>query len=380
MSSTWARRGAWLFFVGWIAVAVGCMKSPPPQFGLGLEGPPDVRQFPFEQRQEMVDILWAAFGDPDDPFMFQETGFDQQRLNLAAGPAWSDQEGVNHGLFRRHCVHCHGINGDGAGPTAAFLKPYPRDFRRGVFKYTSTGAGFKPTTDDLRRTIREGIPGTAMPSFNMLPEVEIAALAEYVKYLSIRGQVEETLVLDVEDGEPLPADRSELVSRVMMVVNTWNDAEKNVYVPDVAARGDLDTSELLAASIERGRELYKDAKKAQCINCHGPTGLGDGTQDGGEFYDDWNKDKQPDQIALWSLPKQQLQPRNLRLGVYRGGRRPVDIYRRIAVGIKGTPMPELGRALQPNEIWDLVNYVQALPYEEISEESDKEKYVVEARR
>jgi mono/diheme cytochrome c family protein len=59
----------------------------------------------------------------------------------------------------------------------------------------------------------------------------------------------------------------------------------------------------------------------------------------------------------------QLKPRNLTLGQYRGGRRPVDLFRRVYAGIKGTPMPAFGgTALKDNEIWDLVNYVMSLPY------------------
>ena len=63
----------------------------------------------------------------------------------------------------------------------------------------------------------------------------------------------------------------------------------------------------------------------------------------------------------WGNP---LQPRNLTLGQYRGGRRPVDVFRRIYAGIKGTPMPGFGRtALKDEEIWDVVNYVMSLQYE-----------------
>ncbi len=72
-----------------------------------------------------------------------------------------------------------------------------------------------------------------------------------------------------------------------------------------------------------------------------------------------------------------MQPRNLRLGIYRGGRRPVDLFRRIAMGIFPSAMPahaaftadgKMGTSdatkLQPHEIWALVDYVLALPYQE----------------
>ena len=53
---------------------------------------------------------------------------------MAAGPVKSGRHGEPAGLYLEHCVQCHGISGDGRGPTAAFLNPYPRDFRLGKFQ------------------------------------------------------------------------------------------------------------------------------------------------------------------------------------------------------------------------------------------------------
>ena len=86
-------------------------------------------------------------------------------------------------------------------PVGRCLEPYPRDFRNGVFKYTSTAGGAKPVREDLLRTLRQGIPGTAMPSFRKLPDRRFDALVEYVKYLSIRGQTELYLLQAVVDED-----------------------------------------------------------------------------------------------------------------------------------------------------------------------------------
>ncbi len=56
-------------------------------------------------------------------------------------------------------------------------------------------------------------------------------------------------------------------------------------------------------------------------------------------------------------------PANLNRGVYKGGRRPIDIYWRISKGINGAKMPAHNTALDPAKIWDLVNFVLALPTE-----------------
>ncbi len=64
----------------------------------------------------------------------------------------------------------------------------------------------------------------------------------------------------------------------------------------------------------------------------------------------------------WGNP---LPARDLTTGIYRGGRRPVDLFRRIYAGIKGTPMPVFGgKGLTDEQIWDIVNYVLTMPQEE----------------
>ena len=67
----------------------------------------------------------------------------------------------------------------------------------------------------------------------------------------------------------------------------------------------------------------------------------------------------------------EIVPRDLTRGIYRFGRRPIDIYRRIYSGINGTPMPEhIGmqiedqdgesRPLNEDDVWALVHFVQSM--------------------
>jgi hypothetical protein len=60
----------------------------------------------------------------------------------------------------------------------------------------------------------------------------------------------------------------------------------------------------------------------------------------------------------------------LREGIYRGGKTPEDIYRRLRHGIPNAPMPAIttvASAEEPgvteNDLWHLVNYVLAMPAE-----------------
>lgn len=315
-------------------------------------------------RQIVADAMLAMFGTPDEPYVFPETGLDLAQLRFAAGPVVADESGTKSGLYRQHCVHCHGITGDGAGPTAVFLNPYPRDFRKGVFKWKATQRAAKPRREDLHRVLRDGVAGTAMPSFALLRQDELDALVEYVIYLSMRGETEDllrqTVLMNEEDP---PASRQDLVDNYLgPVAQFWSDAGNQVLAP-----GEKPPVSDPVAWAAKGAEIFRGSK-AQCMKCHGPTALGDGSEE--KLFDDWNKEK-PDHgdLGWWLLPKQQIQPRNLRLNVYRGGRSPADIYRRIAAGINGTPMPAAGApgVLSSEEIWALVDYVRGLPYDVMSD-------------
>jgi len=365
-------------------------------------------------QQEIQNVLGGMFGSPDAPYVLPETGLDQARLQVAAGPAWSDQAGTNHGLYRRHCVHCHGINGDGRGPTARFLNPYPRDYRPGIYKFKSTYNASKPTDEDLHRVLINGVPGTGMPSFSLLPGSEVESLVEYVKYLSIRGQMETALIryvyddLDEEEaldekgnpildpnGEPVmlrvpldpenePDQREAILEILGEIVDGWNAANEGIIVPaEDQIPSDSRTPEEIAASVVRGRELFYGVK-ANCVKCHGPTGLGDGQQDDQDYWNKVNKvflesltqktspavEAVKQEVAATLYPVRNAIPRDLRLGIYRGGRRRIDIFWKIYAGIAGTPMPGLGPAsagatgtLTEAEMWDIVEYVLSLPYE-----------------
>ncbi|HEX3872424.1 MAG TPA: c-type cytochrome [Pirellulales bacterium] len=352
----------------------GCGKTSVPEFHLNMQGR-DPKEFTptkenaarIKGRQDIATALYAMFGTPDDPYVFVESGLDLTKIEMAAGPFGGNEDGTQRGLFRQHCVHCHGINGDGAGPTALFLTPYPRDYRRGLYKFKATERASRPTHADLKRTLFEGIAGTAMPSFMLLPDDELEALVEYVKYLSIRGEVETSMSITVYvDEEELDMSRTALVdTHLKPIAELWTSADQSIIgVPDRPQVAEADRARWLAG----GAELFKGAK-AQCMKCHGPTALGDGSEEA--LFDDWNKDKKADLASTYLLPKQQIHPRNLRMGIYRFGRSPADTYRRIHAGVNGTPMPGAGPGpgspgtLKPDEIWQIVDYIRSLPYDAI---------------
>ncbi len=349
----------------------GCYWGGPTEFALNTEGR-NPEEITIAQREALVETLAGLFGTPDEPRVPEGAPLDLQLLEPAAGPIRSDEQGRQFGLYRQHCVTCHGVAGSGAGPSARALNPYPRDFRPGWFKFTSTAGGMKPVRQDIERTLLRGAPGTAMPSFSFLSEEEIASLVEYVRYLAMRGEFELFLMrLVIDEEEYLPLDRTYVQEDGLEpVFFLWEMAEDAVVEPP--PRPPFDKPEQRAASIARGRELYA-MKEAQCVKCHGPEGLGDGED--AELYDDWNKpkvgvtpEKTRDLAELFTLPLQEIRPRNFHEGVFRGGSRPKDLYWRIHVGLQGTPMPAAGPGpgsqgvLEPEEIWHVVHYILSLAY------------------
>lgn len=250
-------------------------------------------------------------------------------------------------LYRQQCLHCHGVEGGGDGPTARFLNPKPRDYRAGVFKFTSLKDKSVPRRSDLYRILDEGVTGTAMPSFRRFSRAELHGLVDYVRLLSMRGMVERDLVNTYLNDENLPAEA--VLESYDTVWQKWNNAtEKHTAVEGGVP---APTSE----SIERGRTLFMDAATGNCLSCHGAEGRGDGAS---AFS------KHPDTGAVVPAYKddwgQEIIPRNLRQGVFRGGRRPIDIYYRVKNGINGTPMPAAVSTMSDEDVWALVHYVGAL--------------------
>ena len=79
-------------------------------------------------------------------------------------------------LFARNCAVCHGEDATGRGPRATVLISRPTDF-------TSASWQREQTPEGLFDVIREGRPGTDMPSWKALDETEIRDLVAYLRSL-----------------------------------------------------------------------------------------------------------------------------------------------------------------------------------------------------
>lgn len=79
-------------------------------------------------------------------------------------------------IYEKQCLHCHGPQGKGDGPTGRLLKPQATDF---------TGAASRKKTDaDFLQTIENGKPGTGMaPWKGPLTGADIADVLAYLTLL-----------------------------------------------------------------------------------------------------------------------------------------------------------------------------------------------------
>lgn len=373
--------------LGCVAALSGCGQPPPASFALNDKVGGDLIS---DASKKLEATLAENFGTPNNLVAWQQLPIDYGEAHPGA-PAgsprshagWRLVEGRN--LYMQHCVHCHGTAGDGAGPTAKFLNPRPRDYRQGVFKFKSTQGALKPSRADLVHILEQGIPGTYMPSFVLLGDEQLNLLADYVRWLSSRGEVEIKLrqqlaALGASDKEvrqqvTKEKKRSAVVAEVMKSVDeewagmlaqaagdvseSWTTGEDPASVIVPKTKRSVPTKDSLA----RGRDIFL-GDKTKCADCHGPAGRGDGPQtEKFQAIPNTTPEQKYETPGLHDIWGHEQQPRNLTRGVYRGGRRPVDIFRRVHSGINGTQMPGFSTALSEEQMWDLVNYVLSIPFE-----------------
>jgi mono/diheme cytochrome c family protein len=278
---------------------------------------------PASDRKPVDEAILELFGPPAEPKLPEA---DPQRL----------VEGSR--LYRRHCLQCHGLPGDGRGPTGQWICPHPRDFRRGAFKFITTGDGGKPRTADLARTVKDGLKGTGMPAFGLLPETDRELLVGYVKYLSLRGQTEFTLLRVAAEGE----DAVEAKAVLAKLAGEWAKAEAAPMiaakpVPDDAAK---QSAEHLAA-VRRGFELFTAKGTTDCMTCH----------------EDFGRRT----IFRWDSWGTVVRPADLTTGGFKGGDKPEHLFHRIRDGIQPAGMPA-HPSLKDDQVWDLVWFVRAAPF------------------
>jgi cytochrome c oxidase cbb3-type subunit II len=105
--------------------------------------------------------------DSDLPPAYRKIPVPEDRLSSATA--------LEHGrvLFLQHCALCHGIEGDGRGQRREGFAQPPQDF-------TSSEWRRRATSRRVFFALREGKPGTAMPSWRALDDASLWDLTAHV--------------------------------------------------------------------------------------------------------------------------------------------------------------------------------------------------------
>jgi mono/diheme cytochrome c family protein len=252
----------------------------------------------------MHDGLFRGRGSHDQPSLSKPVDKDSQSL-LARG----------RNIYLHMCVFCHGEDGNGGGIAVEYLYPWPRDFRKGIFKFRSTPTGSLPRDEDLYRTIINGIPGTSMPAWgDALSSEDTWALIHHIKNFSPRFQNE---------------DQGEKIEVAKVLVSS-------------------------PALVARGEKLFKELK---CTRCHGESLKGDGEL-AESLMDAWKHAVFVHDITNPNYIK--------------SGHTPEDLFRTITSGLDGTPMGSYIHVAEEDR-WALVHYIRsksAREYKEAKFETD----------
>jgi len=109
--------------------------------------------------------------------------------DLLRGYVYSeDERSSGRRVYETYCIGCHGENGMGDGPASAMLNPLPRNFVNGDYSYFHFGEPPPfPLDESLEITVRNGLPGSAMPAFPLLSDQEIDDVVTYIKSMREGG-------------------------------------------------------------------------------------------------------------------------------------------------------------------------------------------------
>jgi mono/diheme cytochrome c family protein len=263
-----------------------------------------------------VAMLLAACGGPAKKFT----------KSMTLGGKKVSARALNNGAqkYEIYSQACHRNDGDGKGPASVGLRPPPRDFRLGKFKFGAVSSGQLPNDEDLMRIAKGGLHGTAMLPWSDIPDKDLFDILQYIKTLSPRWA-------DSTPGEP-----------IVPSPDPWGAEKKS-------------------AAITRGMKLYHGF--AQCLLCHPayePASVVNAAS-----LELSKREAQLRPEAFVSQLKEsdygvKIMPPDFVRDPVRSGETLPDLYRTIASGIGGTAMPAWKGALPEEDIWAIAYYVRSL--------------------
>jgi mono/diheme cytochrome c family protein len=241
-----------------------------------------------------------------------------------------------HVAYLQYCRACHGDKGDGRGPAAVGLRPPPRNFTQGEFKFGWVLDQKLPRDEDLVRIVTSNLHGSAMLGWDV-PSEKLTSIIQYIKTLSDAWKEDDAV------GEPV------------------------VPAPDPWVGKEL-------AAVARGRLLYHGY--TQCLTCHPayatPEEISAASMElTGKPKSDFRPAmyqpelKDSDYTAAGDY-KVKLLPPDFLVNQVRSPRddtQLADLYRLLVAGVTGAAMPAWDPNVLPektSDVWALAYYTRSL--------------------
>ncbi len=246
-----------------------------------------------------------------------------------AGGVYVTAKQLNNGksTYTEYCMSCHGVNGDGAGPSGKGLQVPPRNFKLGQYKFGLVVSGELPNDEDFYKIIKKGLHGTAMLPWD-LSEQQLFNVTQYIKTFA----PEKWVGADKKLGMHLSAGK-----------DPYGEAHKE-------------------SAIQRGKEVYHVV--AQCWTCHRAyvshaelsqiSQKINGTQMTEFDPDMYHVKLQPSDYDYSSMPPE------FTYDHVRSAVTVEELYVRLNAGVGGAAMASWKGVLQDDEIWAVSHYVRSL--------------------
>jgi mono/diheme cytochrome c family protein len=258
-------------------------------------------------------VSGCASGVPDEPYLFAGAYVHHETVELGRR------------VYVRNCQACHGVDGDGRGPSSPGLSPAPRDLTAAIFRFAAVPPGYDlPRDEELMRVLDHGLQGTSMLAPDLQPTEKLAVL-QYIKTFSA----------------------------------AWVDASKKVAPARTPTEDPYGSGS--GVGIAAGERAYHG--KAMCWSCHpayvsddaiGKYQISYGREPASTMRENMNRS-----VRMWPVPPDYTWD-SVKISTS-----PEAVHRTLNNGLLGSGMPAYLGILEDEEMWAIAHYVTALVEGEI---------------
>lgn len=266
----------------------------------------------------------------------QENGFKTGKTFIDGQSIDTNTLNLGRQVYIEYCMACHGMNGEGNGPSSKGSNPPPRNFTQGLYKFGLSKDGALPSDEDFARIIKKGLHGTGMFAWDVSSK-QIYAVTQYIK--TFAPQVWEK------------GDASSVGKKVELQNDPWG-------LPRIES------------AVARGKDVYHGVTSCQsCHMAYVPS----------KEFSDINKKINGSAVTdidptMYDLKNQESEyylynhkdkfakylPPDFTWHEIRSAQTVEEIAYRLCAGVTGTGMPAWCGTVPDDDVWALSYYVRSL--------------------